>query len=63
MGNLRKKIKIFLPSLVNVKWRQPGELASKNRNILGTVGGFEKKFFSDFFETTLEMFSVLNYIG
>ena len=25
--------------------------------------GVEKKFFSDFFETTLEMFSILEYIG
>jgi len=27
MGNFRKKIKIFLPSLVNIKWWQPWELA------------------------------------
>ena len=31
--------------------------------MVAVVGGVEKKFFSDFFETTLEMFSILEYIG
>jgi hypothetical protein len=30
---------------------------------LALGGGVKKNFFSDFFETTLEMFSVLKYIG
>ena len=31
--------------------------------MVAVVGGVEKNFFSDFFETTLEMFSILEYIG
>ena len=31
--------------------------------MVAVVGGVEKIFFSDFFETTLEMFSILKYIG
>ena len=31
--------------------------------MVGVVGGVEKNFFSDFFETMLEMFSILEYIG
>ena len=31
--------------------------------LVSLVGGLEKNFFSDFFETTLEMFSILEYIG
>ena len=31
--------------------------------MVAVVGGVEKNFFSDFFETTLEMFFILEYIG